>query len=288
MLMVTQLLNSAVSLASMQHKRMDAEDQSRLVFSRMALDFGKMVKREDVDSIFASNVGNDAFYFYSEAPAGFDSNSVAYNATSGNYLLKNSLSLIGYRINASNQLERLGKALDYDALGNGPYAVFITTPPATKSNPTPTPLPTSTVSVVWASTVGSSTSGYMNGTDTDYHVLSPDVFRMEVCFQLSNGTYSQTHSSQDFSDVSSIIVTVAVLDQTSRQLVTSANLNSAASLLLDPTATDLSTVPPVLPAQKWSSVVDSSSTFAANTGMPLVAANQVRVYQEFFYLNSLR
>src|SRR5450432_275609 len=74
----TQLPNSATMTATASRKHMEADSQARLVFDRMALDFGRMLKRNDVDYIvkdsFNTNTamaGNNATFFYSEAPAYF-------------------------------------------------------------------------------------------------------------------------------------------------------------------------------------------------------------------------
>ncbi|HZS18343.1 MAG TPA: prepilin-type N-terminal cleavage/methylation domain-containing protein, partial [Candidatus Udaeobacter sp.] len=48
-LLATQLLNSAATITTLAHKRMDADSQARQVLDRMALDLVQMVKRSDVD-----------------------------------------------------------------------------------------------------------------------------------------------------------------------------------------------------------------------------------------------
>ena len=47
-LLFTQLLNSAATITTVGHKRMDADSQARQVLDRMAIDFAQMVKRTDV------------------------------------------------------------------------------------------------------------------------------------------------------------------------------------------------------------------------------------------------
>ena len=53
-LVVSQLVQSATRLITGNHQHIDADDQARLMLDRMALDFGRMLKRQDVDYIFAS------------------------------------------------------------------------------------------------------------------------------------------------------------------------------------------------------------------------------------------
>jgi prepilin-type N-terminal cleavage/methylation domain-containing protein len=156
----SQILSTAAKLTTVTSKHMDANDQARMVFDRMANDFARMTRRNDADFIFYKNVPaasppttgiNDVMYFYTEGASYFDTTTFS---TSSGYSFtgpeKNAISLVGYRINnfagyASAtpptqvqdpdyyQLERLGKALSWDG---GPYvagqpnmAVFLTYPP---------------------------------------------------------------------------------------------------------------------------------------------------------------
>src|ERR1700731_4443658 len=49
LLMTAQLFNSASTITTIGHKRIDADNQARPVLDRMAVDFAQMVKRNDVD-----------------------------------------------------------------------------------------------------------------------------------------------------------------------------------------------------------------------------------------------
>ena len=49
-LLFTQLLNSAASITTLGHKRMDADSQARQLLDRMAIDFAQLVKRSNLDS----------------------------------------------------------------------------------------------------------------------------------------------------------------------------------------------------------------------------------------------
>src|SRR5437879_1770459 len=70
-LVVTQLVNSTALTATGSRKHTDADGQARMIFDRMANDFGRMVIRKDVDYLFTKQAGNDGMVFYSEAPAYF-------------------------------------------------------------------------------------------------------------------------------------------------------------------------------------------------------------------------
>src|SRR5207253_9787899 len=81
-----QLLNSATTVTTLAHKRMDEDAQTRQLFDRMAIDFAQMVKRSDIDyyvksSWFATGAppgpagvrtllqpGNDQIAFYCSVP----------------------------------------------------------------------------------------------------------------------------------------------------------------------------------------------------------------------------
>src|SRR5260370_16367631 len=48
-LMVAQLMNSATAVTRTGNKHIDTDTQARAVLDRMAMDFGRMLKRTDVD-----------------------------------------------------------------------------------------------------------------------------------------------------------------------------------------------------------------------------------------------
>ena len=206
--LVWTIFNSASRSVKPSIQRMDSESQANMVFDRMANDFSKMVIRDDVDSIFYKNSAsgssaiNDAMFFYSEAPAYYDST----NTTSTN---KSNLALIGYRINPTNSvytntpvLERLGMGLTWDgnAAGGPGGPVFLNINPAA-ANPA-IPDPATTLAGRWggsaATPLGTFSGNYSDGSDPytstgdagAYHVLSSLVFRMEIQFILSDGTFS--------------------------------------------------------------------------------------------------
>jgi prepilin-type N-terminal cleavage/methylation domain-containing protein len=211
-LLVAQLTNSATSVSTASRKRLDADSHARMIFDRMAIDFANMIKRSDADCVFAklasgTNKGmNDSVFFYSSAPAYFNS-SVGSN--------KSPMALIGYRINFNNPdypntpvLERLGKGLTWD----GPTTpstpggmAFLTTFPGSA-----TPTFASTIAGdgtvtnpgIWNAYVpnsglptigtlaGTNGCAYGDGNDADYHVISNQVYRLEIAFQLDDSSLS--------------------------------------------------------------------------------------------------
>jgi hypothetical protein len=319
-LMVSQLMNTATRTISSTRKHMDD-------------DFSKIVNRADVDYIFAKQTGNDAMFFYSNAPA--------YFAGATGTSTENTVALIGYRVhldpdpdNPSRsvpQLERLGKGLTWDGVSGSQTAggvVFLT--PATGGAPNVA----STIAGLWP-TIGTAANNYADGTDPDYHVLGDQAYRMEIAFLLTNGTtsnrpvtnpagtnnnlaangppgasndstnnppYSNGSRWYDNSagrayicananagaavwtplgiqDVSAVIVAIALLDDTSREMV--ANTSGMITALADPTDANLASTPPVLMGQTWLNAVNSGSS---GVTVPL-AASQIRIYQNYFYLN---
>ena len=198
-MVVAQLTDATARSVKTSGQHMDAESQMRVVFDRMANDFAKMVRRKDADCLFYKKAtagtvaGNDAMFFYSEAPA-------YYDFTSTTRLTKSNVALIGYRINTGNTaypntpvLERLGMGLTWDGAVSGTAngaPVFLTTPTGSA-----TPDPASTLVGNWGgnatSTLGTLSGGYSDGVDVgSYHVLGDLVYRMEIQFLLTDGTLS--------------------------------------------------------------------------------------------------
>jgi len=193
--MIVSLTNSATTVFTSGRNRLDADSQARLIFDRMAVDFAKMVKRPDADCVFAKLDGgagdgeNDAMFFYSEAPAYFNS-SVTGNASP--------VTLVGYRINFNNAnhpgvpvLERLGKGLTWDGATSGTNPggmVFLTIPGSSA-----TPGSASTITGNWTelgTPAGANGCAFGDGTDSDYSVLSDEVYRIEIQFLLTDQSIS--------------------------------------------------------------------------------------------------
>src|SRR5437773_7946380 len=78
---VTQLVNSAATISTLGHKRMDADSQARQLFDRMAVDLNQMLTRNDVsyflkaaDGVATNMTGtsstgmNDRMAFFSAGP----------------------------------------------------------------------------------------------------------------------------------------------------------------------------------------------------------------------------
>lgn len=171
-LVVAQIVNSASSVAGESRKRLDADSQARTVMDRLAQDFGRMNKRADVDFLFTAETGNDRMFFVSEVPGYFS------GVPAGN---QSGLSLVGYRVNDSHVLERLGKGLAWSGGGANNEIAFISYDPAGQSG---------SFQPLAASTTAGNPAAAAGATDADFQVISDAVFRAEFCYLLKDGTFS--------------------------------------------------------------------------------------------------
>ena len=221
----------------------------------MALDFTQMVKRSDVD-YFAKNTaapnstagamaGNDQIGFFS-AVTGYNTSAVS------------PISLVAYRINIKNQLERMGKGLIWNGDPSaGTPLVFL-------------PI---TIASIWPAAIDAT-------ADSDYELLARNVFRFEYYYALSNGNFSDTpwdtgagHTTvSGMQDVTGISVVIAAIDPKSRILLSHAQLTTLAGRMNDFTN---SMVSGELVTQ-WQSALDATSD------MPRTAIIGVRIYQRYF------
>jgi len=301
-LLFTQLLKSAATITTLGHKRMDADSQARQVLDRMAVDFAQMVKRSDVDYYVKSNPlvarqrtvlqpGNDRIAFYSTVPG--------YYPSTGS---QSPVSLVAYRINSQNKLERMGKGLVWNAVSTSDTpVVFIPIPLASPvpPSPTPTPMPTATATpagtpVPSPTPTATSTPAWPAAGDpslpswADGELMGPQIFRFEYYYLLNNGTLSDipwdTNPSllprhvdvSGMQDVAAIVVDIAVIDPKSKVLVTDAQVTSVTSKLVDYAS---GMVQGQLRAQ-WRAAIDANTV-----GLPQPAISGIRVYERIFYLS---
>jgi len=270
---VTQLIDSTSMMTGTGDKRMDADSQARLLFDRMALDFDRIVKRKDVDYYFQKSTANnnDQMAFYSEATGYYPSGVTGAVPKSG-------VTLVGYRVNSNFQLERLGKSLVWSGV--------------TSSTAEAGGLGSGDIGMVYLpKTLTGAWPGIVDGMDSDYQVIASQVYRLEYQFLLkgytdaSGGAYPailsvtpwdtrQAHTAIDgLRDVSAIVVAVAILDETSRKLVQTAQYDAMVSALPNPSGTSS-----IL--QSW-----NNSNYLTASNIPRTAAAQIRIYQRYFYLN---
>jgi len=271
LLLVMQLINSTSILTGNSNKRMAADSQARLLLDRMAQDFGKIVKRADVDYFFQTNADNDQMAFYSETTGYYPSGVTGNTPKSG-------VSLVGYRVNSNFQLERLSKSLVWNGV--------------TSSTIGAGGLTTSDIAMVFLpKTLTASWPKIADGSDDNYQVIADQVFRLEFQFLLKSYTDStggtqpatlslvpwdirRSHTAPNgLGDVSAIVVTLALLDTTSRKIVQESQYQGMISALPDAGGTTSA-------LQAWT---DSGYLTASN--IPPQAAAQIRLYQRYFYLS---
>ncbi len=304
-LMVAQLMNSATAVTRTGNKHIDTDTQARTVFDRMAMDFGRMLKRSDID-----------YYLKRDDPARYPGHSgghsqghrggpgqqlndqiAVYTQVPGYYPsgAQSPISLVAYRVNANSgstnptyfKLERMAKGLLWNGVSNqtNPNAVY----PIVFLPQTIAGIPS------WSAAVNNDNSGASR--DTDYETIGPGVFRFEYYYILKNGkltgnpwnddvTLPRPHTLADFpADVEAIAVTIAVIDPASHSLLSNEELSDLASDMTD--FTDQRGRGPVhtgvIEAQ-WNTVV----TDAVSSGsIPPAAASAIRIYSRYFELKTL-
>jgi prepilin-type N-terminal cleavage/methylation domain-containing protein len=284
-LLSTQMFNGTAAVISGNTKHLDADSQARLVLDRMGVDFAGIVIRPDVDYYFQKNPSanvtgpNDQFAFYSQTtgyyPAGVSSSAQGTAE-------KSNLALVGYRINSSYQLERLSKALVWNGVNatGGASDSDPVSPMVFLPSTLALPSTTTGAAATWPQIAG-------NGTDQDYQVIGDQVLRLEICFlvrtsptataTLSDTPYIAPHTTiSGLQDVAAVVVSLAVLDPTSRTLLTTANLAAIDDHLADDNGTLLASSP----AKLWKADLLS----APQWGLPATAASQIRVYERYFFL----
>jgi prepilin-type N-terminal cleavage/methylation domain-containing protein len=273
-LLISVLMSSAASSVTLGRKRIDADSQARLIFSRMALDISAMVRRGDLDySSFKSpnelQPGNDRFAFYSEGIGYFTGNGADFTSQD-----RSVVSLVSYAILSDlnrqrPMLQRMSKALGWSAHDSMGWRGMAYLPVKLADQ--------------WPA---------LFGNDPDYTAVGSDVFRMEYMYllkadlsdpanpkpaRLSVRPWRDGASSVDgFKDVAAIVVAIGVLDPMSRVIVDPANTALAASL---PDAVDGQDI-----LSSWSAIVNSPN-FASTAQILSPAAQAVRVYQRYFFLD---
>lgn len=290
MLVVVQMINSAAAVTSGTTRHLDADSQARLAFDRMAVDFAQIVKRGDVDYYLQKNTGDDQMAFYSETSGYYPSGVTGP-------VPKSNTALVGYRINTNRQLERLNKAL----IWNGVTSSTAGASGMSNGTRSMTFLP-QTLTATWPNIAA-------NGTDPDYQVIGESVFRMEICYLVRNATTAAKLSETPYvppatptptptpgttpaslnnglRDVANVVVTLAVLDNTSRLIVQPADLAAAAAKLLDSSVT-LANTPPTTPAKAWQTLADNGGLIGgAGAGLSKRAAANVHIYERYFAIGN--
>jgi len=221
------------------------------------------------------------------------------------------LSVVAYRVNGQNKVERLGKGLVWNAVSSSftPIAfipIALASPLPIQELPAPTPAPP-TPAPAWPQ-AGNSAS------DPDYEIVGPQVFRFEYCYLLRGGTdptggitYSAIltdtpwdaritgHTSPNgMQDIAAIVVDIAVIDPKSKGLVTDAQLTALAGNLIDwgttgcpncPTQPQWQATQGLLRTQWQNTLNTIIANQPAPTPAPRPALSGIRLYERYFYLS---
>lgn len=253
-MLIAQLLSSATLITGLSNKKQVADAQARMIFSRMALDFGRMLKRPDVEYYLQRQNGNDRMAFLSEVSGYYPS-----TATPG------TLSVVSYRIGTApgefKGLERYGKGLSWlaDASGETP--------------------------AVYRHGIGTfAPDAVSTAASTDYEGIGPGVIRFEYFYLLKNGQLSEvpwdasaSHTKVDgFRDVAAICVVMAVIDPSVIGRVTAGDVEALAAKLPDFTTGAMPSLREV--ERIWQQAVDNDD-FTRKSG------GAVRIHARCFPLN---
>ncbi len=297
--LIARIFSTTASLTGRNTKRMDTDAQARAVLDRMAIDFGRMVRRADVDYYLKGRPAtnsqqgggtvspNDQIAFYSEV--------AGYYPSTGS---QSPVSLVAYRINTQfglQGLERLGKGLVWNGVATTDTpVVFLPIPLASPlPAPLPSPMPASAPAPAWPQAASMDADG-------DYELVGPQVFRFEYYYVLNGQAANAAvppatpppsvlssvpwdtrpplgHAGVNgWQDVAAIGVAIAVVDSRSRSLVTEAQLGTLAGQMPD---FDPSMKMGGLETQ-WTAAINAN---AAN--LPVAVLPAIRVYGRCFYLS---
>jgi type II secretory pathway pseudopilin PulG len=264
---VIQLIFGVVQTAESQKKRMDALGDARQSLDRLSLDWAQRVRRSDVLGAFTRQTATSANA--PNAQISFLTQAQAYSGT-------RHLAWVSYGVNNVAQVNQGSQNTTTPALVRG------------------------ILGYNWASSDGAANplmtfpagaSAPTTGTPT-VEPLANTVFRFEYCFLQQMpppATPAPTTTTSAFttnpalflnsSSLVGVVVTVASLDQPSRQILTQSQLVAMGNAL--PSVTDGQN-----PQSVWLTTINNGTFTAAATaaGVPKSVANAVRVFQRILYI----
>ncbi|SDT94238.1 hypothetical protein SAMN05444156_0937 [Verrucomicrobium sp. GAS474] len=242
MLLAVQVMTATSRATLGDSRRIDALSQARQALDLFGLDWNARLARPDVAVNILKQPGNDAISFLSQVTALSSTRQVT---------------AIGYRVNPS-----VPEAHDDFRLERAAYGCNWTGDNAVS-------FPLATVPAIPA---------------TRYQALAQGVIRFEICVLSPPGSSKagllanpSPNPVTTLTNLTAVLVSVAVIDDTARRQATSAQLQALVKALPDPT--DGAPDPGVL----WDSALNRSG-FAEGAGIPLFLAQSVRVAERYFYV----
>jgi prepilin-type N-terminal cleavage/methylation domain-containing protein len=282
--MVMQLLGSASRLTSNSRKTGDCDTEARFVLDQISADFSRRVRRPDVDAFVAKLKGDDRLYFFSETP-GYSPKLAAQD--------RSTVSLVGYRLQAPTTiggryiLQRYARSLPWVNTPTDAALPFV----VLTGNP-PKPLPATTLAGPNSTGSGGSfpaVLGQNTAEDIYYQTIGENIVRFEVSLLrkpnpsnptrpvaariLSDAEIPAELSQFGFSNISAVVVTIAVADSDSKNQITPSLIDSLA--LQDTNPTDF----PMYPLDRW-----NTSFVSKAASLPKTVAGGLRFYQRIIQM----
>lgn len=282
--MVMQLLGSASRLTTNSRKAGDCDTEARFALDQITADLSRRVRRPDVDAFVAKNTGDDRLYFFAETPGYSPKLSAQERST---------ISLVGYRLQVPAAeggryiLQRYARALPWSNTSSDtamPFVVLTGTPPK--------PLPSTTLGGAAGTGSGGSFPKVLaqdSSEDVYYQTLGENIVRFEVSLLrkpnlsnparpvaarlLADSEIPAELAQYGFSNISAIIVTIAVVDS-------DAGPRLSASAIKDLELKD--TVPadfPLYPLDQW-----NKSFLGKINSIPKNLAGGLRFYQRLIQM----
>lgn len=272
-----QVIGQVSHVTADARKRLDSNDGSRIALDVIGGDLAGRVRRPDVDFLVSKRPGNDAFYFYGEAPA-----------YSGATDPASTVALIGYRITSADfagarrgvGLERIGQKTLLEG--------------AVEPRFFPKRLDDTVISAL---------------AETAVQPLSEGVIRLELEFFLKDGSFRDTLPSladankpdyryvsangslglipaatvANLEQVSAVVVNIVALDEANLAILSESQVETLAAKFPDALApsTDPGAPPRTTPStDSWRSIAEKG-----DFQIPALPAGAVRVYRRYFVLN---
>jgi prepilin-type N-terminal cleavage/methylation domain-containing protein len=277
--MVMQLLGSASRLTTNSRKTGDCDTEARFVLDQISADLSRRVRRPDVDAFVEKVKGDDRAYFFAETP-GYSPTLTAQD--------RSTISLVGYRLRppaaagGNYTLQRYARALPWTSTSTDAAMPFV----VLNGNPAK-PLPATTLAGSSGTGAGGSFPKVLGQDEAEnlyYQAIGENIVRFEISLLrkpnfanparpvaarlLADAETATELAQYGFSNISALIITIAVLDTQSSARVPAAAINALE--LQDTKPGDF----PLYPLDQW------NKTFMEKiNSLPKPIAGGLRFYQ---------